>query len=734
MERIFIFSGIKKMSPIWYVAPISVLFFIGMYFYQDNDSSMDKTPFISVEHEEDTIVDTLDESLTDLITPEKYSPSYIDASGTLITSRRLVNLYGKEYSMTNILGIEWMDLNLVFAMKGAVLYKEENKWGTKKAFKEYGHFFKFKSCKRACKAVGLQCPTYAHWLEMLKLVAPIQDSEDGQYGYDEVLAFGRLTEVSENKPYPFFFILGHAYGQKDWDVEWRGLNSGDYWVDDETRGGGQYYFSFNDEGTVRPNFTTNSNTYRSCRCIKDTRPKSEQPKRIKWVNLPDLHGLSLGEAKEKLNKSGFRVGYIEFDTPNTRKKDDYDIYIHKQLPSYNYRSGANNKYDVYSTTVDLTVSKNKAQPLVHIPDAYSIDAISSYYAERGLIPEFEYGVYVKDSINIEIIKTEPAVGDMVPKGSKVKVFVEFYPVLDQVKMNVIGKTYSEAISILDHFDVEFIKTEGLKKFDDGVVVNQEPYIYRKRSFEYKGGDPQYTDYFSPGKKFKIYLAGKSIKTPRIIGKTINEAKLILSEYDISIGNIFYNNQRVTTSIPNDWIIKRQKPERIHLKNISIGGQIDIHVREPVDLSASTRTRLPKEKPKKVNNFQSKPTDIPDNNIYTLHDVTTFPLIEKCSDYAPRSEELKVCALNAEEVYIKNNTKYPKLKRKYRRSGCVRVSAIIEKDKSISNIKILDGIGGNFESEALRVIQNIHYIEPAKIDSKPVRVKRVFRVYFDKKNR
>ena len=128
---------------------------------------------------------------------------------------------------------------------------------------------------------------------------------------------------------------------------------------------------------------------------------------------------------------------------------------------------------------------------------------------------------------------------MVPKGTKVKVFVDFFPVLDPKEMNVIGESYMTAKMTLEHFNVEFIKTEGLKNIEDGIVVNQEPYFYSKHSNRYKGGDPEYADYYSPFESFKVYLAGKKIKTPLIIGKTMKEAKLILGEYDISIGETFF---------------------------------------------------------------------------------------------------------------------------------------------------------------------------------------------------
>lgn len=71
-------------------------------------------------------------------------------------------------------------------------------------------------------------------------------------------------------------------------------------------------------------------------------------------------------------------------------------------------------------------------------------------------------------------------------------------------------------------------------------------------------------------------------------------------------------------------------------------------------------------------------------------------------------------------FLKKNLKYPDEARKQGISGTVFVSFVVEKDGSISNVKLLRGIGGGCDKEALRVVSMLPNYEPGLQDSKPVR--------------
>ncbi|MFN3329266.1 MAG: energy transducer TonB [Fervidobacterium pennivorans] len=72
-------------------------------------------------------------------------------------------------------------------------------------------------------------------------------------------------------------------------------------------------------------------------------------------------------------------------------------------------------------------------------------------------------------------------------------------------------------------------------------------------------------------------------------------------------------------------------------------------------------------------------------------------------------------------FIIKNVKYPEEARRKGVEGRVLVSFIIEKDGSISNIKLVQGIGYGCDEEALRVISKLPKFTPGKHSGFPVRV-------------
>ena len=55
------------------------------------------------------------------------------------------------------------------------------------------------------------------------------------------------------------------------------------------------------------------------------------------------------------------------------------------------------------------------------------------------------------------------------------------------------------------------------------------------------------------------------------------------------------------------------------------------------------------------------------------------------------------------------------------SGKVYITFVVEKDGSITDVKVLRGIGGGCDEEAVRVVQSMPRWSPGKQRGKPVRV-------------
>lgn len=72
-------------------------------------------------------------------------------------------------------------------------------------------------------------------------------------------------------------------------------------------------------------------------------------------------------------------------------------------------------------------------------------------------------------------------------------------------------------------------------------------------------------------------------------------------------------------------------------------------------------------------------------------------------------------------YLGNSIKYPPLAKESGIQGRVFVNFVVEPNGSISNVKVLRGIGGGCDEEAVRVVENMPSWKPGKQRGKAVRV-------------
>ena len=72
-------------------------------------------------------------------------------------------------------------------------------------------------------------------------------------------------------------------------------------------------------------------------------------------------------------------------------------------------------------------------------------------------------------------------------------------------------------------------------------------------------------------------------------------------------------------------------------------------------------------------------------------------------------------------YISNNIHYPQAARENGIQGRVFVGFVVETDGSVSNVKLLQSIGGGCDEEAVRVIKSLPRWKSGKNHGKPVRV-------------
>jgi len=91
----------------------------------------------------------------------------------------------------------------------------------------------------------------------------------------------------------------------------------------------------------------------------------------------------------------------------------------------------------------------------------------------------------------------------------------------------------------------------------------------------------------------------------------------------------------------------------------------------------------------------------------------FTVVEEAPSY-PGGDEARI-------RFLQENIKYPQMARESGIQGTVYVTFVVEKNGSVTDVKVLRGIGGGCDEEAIRVIQAMPPWNPGKQRGKPVRV-------------
>ena len=85
--------------------------------------------------------------------------------------------------------------------------------------------------------------------------------------------------------------------------------------------------------------------------------------------------------------------------------------------------------------------------------------------------------------------------------------------------------------------------------------------------------------------------------------------------------------------------------------------------------------------------------------------------------------------NALVAYIQKNLNYPQSARENGIQGRVYVNFVVEKDGSISNVKVNRGIGGGCDEEAVRVVKAMPKWIPGVQNGQTVRVSYMMPIVF-----
>ncbi|HHM21774.1 MAG TPA: energy transducer TonB, partial [Bacteroidetes bacterium] len=113
-----------------------------------------------------------------------------------------------------------------------------------------------------------------------------------------------------------------------------------------------------------------------------------------------------------------------------------------------------------------------------------------------------------------------------------------------------------------------------------------------------------------------------------------------------------------------------------------------------------------------------PPPAPSKEIFRIvEEQPTFKGCENIMDKARR----KKCADAKLMEFIYENIVYPAVARENNITGTVVVQFVVERDGSVSNVKLLRDIGGSCGEEAVRVVKMMPPWNPGKQRGRPVRV-------------
>ena len=109
------------------------------------------------------------------------------------------------------------------------------------------------------------------------------------------------------------------------------------------------------------------------------------------------------------------------------------------------------------------------------------------------------------------------------------------------------------------------------------------------------------------------------------------------------------------------------------------------------------------------------------NAYSQSDDEVYSWVEEAAQFPGGQEEMM--------KFIQDNRQYPDEAKSQNLHGRVIVSFIVEKDGSLSNVKVMRSLGSGCDEEAVRVINSMPKWKPGKNSGKEVRTKMLVPITF-----
>ena len=175
----------------------------------------------------------------------------------------------------------------------------------------------------------------------------------------------------------------------------------------------------------------------------------------------------------------------------------------------------------------------------------------------------------------------------------------------------------------------------------------------------------------------------------------------------------------------------------------VGRTVEVLEEEMVEITKQEQKPQPVEVPKQTTQLEIVQDDVEVEDIEINAEMDQNEVVEEYVPVEVEEEEVVEAEVFTivEEMpsypggdmkmyeYLGKNIKYPQIARESGIQGRVFVNFVVEPDGSVSNVKVLRGIGGGCDEEAIRVVKSMPKWKPGKQRGKAVRVSYTLPVVF-----
>ncbi len=239
------------------------------------------------------------------------------------------------------------------------------------------------------------------------------------------------------------------------------------------------------------------------------------------------------------------------------------------------------------------------------------------------------------------------------------------------------------------------------------VESLEEMVFRNRNKDYGAYDlrRKYRKYTTIALILGILLIGAAVAYP-VIAAIINKNRIIIEKTAVETEMLNAPKEELPPPPPPPPPPPDVVQQQRFVAPVVTTDSVETTMATQDDLSTKPNLEVPAEEEIKVEEPKEKV-------IEQVEVAPVFTIVEEMPAFNGGETELY--------KYLHDNTKYPEEAKELGIQGRVFVTFVVETDGSITDIKVVRGIGGGCDEEAVRVVKSMPRWTPGKQRGVPVRV-------------